>query len=128
MGAITGMGIIEKISFGDDVTCRPQKPLPPLSSLVSLPSGYRELLEPEPWPDRLFFHPSLAPIFFQLLPSRAVRGLVPGETSKPTLDVGGVLGGVIGSKADPDGDGESVLSSVMLSGASADDVPEDPDM
>jgi len=43
------------------------------------------------------------------------------------FDVGGVLGGVIGSSAVLEGDGESVLSSVMLSGASADDVPEDPE-
>jgi len=43
------------------------------------------------------------------------------------LEVGGVLGGVIGSRAEPDGDGESVLSSVMGSGASPDDVPDDPD-
>ena len=48
-----------------------------------------------------------------------VRGLVPGATpAKPVWDVGGVLGGVMGSKAEPDGEGESVLSSVRLSGAS----------
>ncbi len=57
-----------------------------------------------------------------------MRGLVPGDTSKPTFDVGGVLGGVIGSKPDPEGEGESVLSSVMISGFSAADVPEEPDM
>jgi hypothetical protein len=49
MGAITGIGIIEKISFGDDVTCRPHKPLP-LSGLESLPMGYLELLVLEPDP------------------------------------------------------------------------------
>lgn len=45
-----------------------------------------------------------------------------------TLEVGGVLGGVIGSRAEPEGEGESVLSSVRLSAASAEDMPEDPDM
>jgi hypothetical protein len=40
------------------------------------------------------------------------------------LEVGGVLGGVIGSRAEPDGEGESVLSSVMLSTASADVIDE----
>jgi hypothetical protein len=70
IGAIRGIGIIEKISFGDDVTCRPHKPLLLFSSLVSL-KGYREplVLEPDACPDRLFFQPSLAPTFFQLLPS-----------------------------------------------------------
>lgn len=37
-----------------------------------------------------------------------------------------MFGGVIGSKAEPDGEWESVLSSVRLSGPSADNVPEDP--
>jgi hypothetical protein len=70
----------------------------------------------------------LAPIFFQLLlPSRAVLGLVPGDTSNVRFDVGGVFGGVIGSSAVVDGEGESVLSSVILSGPSPDDVPEDPE-
>jgi hypothetical protein len=115
------------MSFGDDVTCRPHKPG---SSLASLLIGCRELLvlEPDPWPDRLFFHRSLSPIFFQLLLTWG-WGLVPGEMSpKPAFEVGGVLGGVIGSRAEVDGDGESVLSSVMLSGASADEVPDDPEM
>ena len=43
------------------------------------------------------------------------------------FDVGGVLGGVIGSSAVVEGDGESVLSSVIFSGPSPDDVPEDPE-
>jgi hypothetical protein len=47
---------------------------------------------------------------------------------KPKWEVGGVLGGVMGSKAEPEVDGESVLSSVRLSGASFDEVAEDPDM
>lgn len=47
---------------------------------------------------------------------------------KSALEVGGVFGGVIGSKAEPDGDGESVLSSVRLSGASEDEVADEPDM
>ena len=47
---------------------------------------------------------------------------------KPVLEVGGVLGGVIGSRAETDGEGESVLSSVRLSGGSADDAPEEPEM
>jgi hypothetical protein len=120
---MTGMGIIEKISFGDDVTCRPHKLG---SSLTSLLTGYRELLDPDPWPDRLFFHRNLSPIFFQ--PLGFVGGLVPGETStNPALEVGGVFGGVIGSRAEPDGDGESVLSSVMLSTPSPDEWPEDPE-
>ena len=43
------------------------------------------------------------------------------------LEVGGVLGGVMGSMAEPAGDGESVLSSVILSGTSADEEwPDDP--
>lgn len=81
------------------------------------------MLEPDPWPDRLFFQPSLALIFFQLLPSRRkLRGLVEGEILlKPTCDVGGVLGGVIGSRAEPDGEADSALSSVKLSGPSAEE-------
>jgi len=46
---------------------------------------------------------------------------------KSALEVGGVFGGVIGSRAEADGEGESVLSSVRVSGASADDVAEEPD-
>jgi hypothetical protein len=46
---------------------------------------------------------------------------------KPTSEVGGVCGGVIGSKAEPDGEGESVLSSVRLSGISA-EMPEEPEI
>jgi hypothetical protein len=78
-------------------------------------------------PDLLFFQPNLA---LQLLPSgRIVIGLDPGEiSSNCTWEVGGVLGGVIGSMADPDGEGESVLSSVMLSGASDEEVAEEPDI
>jgi hypothetical protein len=54
---------------------------------------------------------------------------VTGEISlKPKWEVGGVLGGVIGSKADPDVDGESTLSSVRLSGASLEDDVEEPEM
>jgi hypothetical protein len=69
----------------------------------------------------------LSPIFFQ--PLELVWGLVPGEISaNPAFEVGGVLGGVIGSRAEPDGDGESVLSSVMLSSASPDKVPVEPEM
>ena len=50
-----------------------------------------------------------------------------GEISlKPRWEVGGVLGGVIGSKAEPDG--ESTLSSVRLSGASLEDDVEEPEM
>jgi hypothetical protein len=117
---------MEKISFGDDVTCRPHNPLDPSS--LSLPVGYRDVLEPEPCPDRVFFHPSFAPIFFQLLPpSRGVLGLVAGDASKPMFDIGGVCGGVIGSNAVVEGDAESVLSSVILSGPSTDDVPDDPE-
>lgn len=36
-----------------------------------------------------------------------------------------MFGGVIGSKAEADGEGESVPSSVRVSGASADDVAEE---
>jgi hypothetical protein len=36
-----------------------------------------------------------------------------------------VLGGVIGSKAEPEGEADSVLSSVKLSGPSADECSED---
>jgi hypothetical protein len=43
------------------------------------------------------------------------------------FEVGGVLGGVIGSKAEPAGEGESVLSSVRPSGASVDVAPEEED-
>lgn len=53
---------------------------------------------------------------------------MPGDTSvKPTCEVGGVFGGVIGSKAEAAGEGESVLSSVRVSGASADEVAEELD-
>jgi len=41
------------------------------------------------------------------------------------FEVGGVLGGVIGSIVEPAGEGESVLSSVMLSGCSVEDDPVD---
>jgi len=41
------------------------------------------------------------------------------------FEVGGVLGGVIGSKAEPAGEGESVLSSVRPSGASVGVAPEE---
>lgn len=77
---------------------------------------------------RLFFQPSLAPIFFQLLPPsvRPGCGLVPGDTSlNAVFEVGGVLGGVMGSKAEPAGEGESVLSSVRPSGASVDVAAEE---
>lgn len=47
---------------------------------------------------------------------------------KPKWEVGGVLGGVIGSSAEPDVDGDSVLSSVRLSGASLEEVVEEPEM
>ena len=55
--------------------------------------------------------------------------LVPVESSKPNIEskVGGVLGGVIGSRAEADGEGESVLSSVRLSGPSVWDNAEDPE-
>lgn len=46
---------------------------------------------------------------------------------KPALEVGGVFGGVIGSSVDPDGEGESALSSVRESGTSDDDVADDPE-
>jgi hypothetical protein len=120
------MGIIEKMSFGDDVTCRPHKPG---SALPSRLIGCCKLfvLDPEPWPDRPFFHRNLSPIFFQ--PLWLACGLVPGETSaNPAFEVGGVLGGVMGSRAEPEGDGESVLSSVILSTPSPDDIPEDPEI
>ena len=42
-------------------------------------------------------------------------------------EVGGVLGGVMGSNAEFDSDGESVLSSVRLSGASGADAAEEPE-
>ena len=44
------------------------------------------------------------------------------------FEVGGVLGGVIGSKAEPAGEGESVLSSVRPSGASVDVAQEEEDI
>jgi hypothetical protein len=34
----------------------------------------------------------------------------------------------MGSSAEPEGDGESVLSSVILSTPSPDDIPEDPEI
>jgi hypothetical protein len=43
------------------------------------------------------------------------------------FEIGGVLGGVIGSKAEPSGEGESVLSSVRPSGASVEVAPEEED-
>lgn len=42
-------------------------------------------------------------------------------------EVGGVFGGVMGSKAEAEGDGESVLSSVRLSGPSDVDAMEAPE-
>lgn len=38
-----------------------------------------------------------------------------------------MVGGVIGSRAEAEGEGESVLSSVRVSGASADEVAEEPE-
>jgi hypothetical protein len=63
-------------------------------------------------PDFDFFQPNFCPIFFQPFTSlREFFGLVPGDTPwKPVSDVGGVVGGVIGSK--PELDGELALSSV----------------
>jgi len=67
--------------------------------------------------------PNFAPIFFQLPSPREERGLVPGESlAKPVSEVGGVVGGVMGSIEE----GESV-SSVRLSGPSADEMPDDPE-
>lgn len=51
---------------------------------------------------------------------------MPGE--KVRFEVGGVLGGVIGSSVAADTTGESVLSSVRLSGPSVDDDVDVPDM
>ena len=82
--------------------------------------------EPGPWPGRLFFQPSLALIFFQLLPSDLLVGLVPGE--KVRFVVGGVLGGVMGSNVAAEAVGESVLSSVRLSGPSVEDDADVPEM
>lgn len=82
------------------------------SAAFSLTMGYLPLLvlEPEPCPDLDFFQPSFAPIFFHPLPSlRAFLGLVPGDMN-PASEVGGVVGGVIGSRAEFDG--ELALSSV----------------
>lgn len=132
VNAAMGKDGMVSLSSGDDVTCRPQKAVLE-SSLFSRTTGKRAeevLLEPEPCPERAFFQPNLADIFFQLLllPSRAVCGDVPGEISLKGIDeVGGVFGGVIGSRAEPDGEGESALSSVRLSGFSPDEVPDDPD-
>jgi hypothetical protein len=107
------------------VTCRPHKVELPLSSL---PSRKRVPLERGPDP-RLFFHPNLTPIFFQLLLSGlTVCGLVPeGTFAKPVSEVGGVFGGVMGSKVEAEGEVESVLSSVRLSGPSAGDAAGEPE-
>lgn len=55
--------------------------------------------------------------------------LVPeGTPARPISEVGGVFGGVMGSAAEADGEGEPVLSSVRLSGASgAEDATEEPE-
>jgi hypothetical protein len=48
---MTGIGIIENISFGDDVTCRPHKPwVDELASFPATPGKLAELrlLELEP--------------------------------------------------------------------------------
>jgi hypothetical protein len=84
------------------------------SEKLCLPRGYFPLLELdfEPCPDLDLFHPSFAPIFFQPLPSpRVFFGLAPGDIPmKPLPEVGGVVGGVIGSR--PELEGELALSSV----------------
>ena len=88
-----------------------------------------EVLEPG---RLLFLKPNLSPILFQLLLDfcRTVGGSGLGNAvPNSALDVGGVSGGVIGSKADNDGDAESVLSSVMLSndsGSVEDEVTYEP--
>lgn len=78
--------------------------------------------------ERLFRpRPSLAPIFFQLLPDMA-RCNVFGDVLKAKSDVGGVVGGVIGS---PEGGelGLLLLSSVnpSISATSECDPDADPD-
>lgn len=83
------------------------------SWLESRATGYLPLLvlALDPWPDLDFFQPNFAPIFFHPPSFRKFLGLVPGDMlMNPVSDVGGVVGGVIGSSAEPDG--ELALSSV----------------
>lgn len=105
----------------NDVTCKPYKTMSS-SVAVSLTASCFPLLvlDADPWPDRDFFHPSFAPIFFQPL-SREFFGLVLGDMT-PVSEVGGVVGGVIGSPAE--GDGELPLSSVISFDSDPDRVDE----
>jgi hypothetical protein len=70
-----------------------------------------------PWLDLDFFQPN---IFFHPFSLREFLGLVPGETPwKPISHVGGVVGGVMGSRAELEG--ELALSSAKAaSGAPVD--------
>lgn len=87
-------------ALGDGVTCNPHN------------GGWLDDVEPGRRVDLLFLvKPNFAPIFFQLFPEIA-RCNVLGDVLYVKSEVGGVVGGVIGSAEDECG---LLLSSVIMS-------------
>jgi hypothetical protein len=112
---------------GSEVACNRHDALSSSSTREFLARGYLPL-EPElePRVDLDLFHPNFAPIFFHPLPSPRGFGLVLGDVPpKPVSDVGGVVGGVIGSR--PEFDGELALSSVSPASCASGDEADDCD-
>lgn len=104
------------------MTCNPYKGLP-LLWLASLMDASELVLL------RAFLpRPSFAPIFFQLLLWAVMaRWKLPGDVLNAQSEVGGVVGGVIGS-CPPVGDGVFALSSVSPSSRSAGSLDDEAEL